>query len=301
MDEVTRSYYELTFKVSYMEKRGEEFQGFFSSIMEKKYPADFIRVRPWGKSGDRKNDGYLGSRRMLFQSYAPNEITAASCIEKIDEDFNGALPYWRQYFDAWTFVHNSREGLGPHVTDKILALRLAHSPLQVLSWGFEELRQEAMSLATSELASLLGPAPSLRGLIDLGLAELSPILDHISRLSLVPEPDLRPVPSDKLQRNLLSDSVAVLLKAGMSRADTLRRYFTLQPMLQDKIAASLQTQYQTLKDKALSPDDIFAGLQRFAGGEVVPKPGHQEAVLATLAFFFEECDIFERPIPTGLQ
>jgi hypothetical protein len=75
MDVVARSHYELTFKVAFMEKKGEEFQNFFSTVMEKGYPADFIRVRPWGNAGDRKNDGYLRSQRILFQSYAPNEIS----------------------------------------------------------------------------------------------------------------------------------------------------------------------------------------------------------------------------------
>lgn len=297
MDPVTQSHYELTFKVAYMEKKGEDFQGFFSTIMEKRYPSDFVRVRPWGRVGDRKNDGYLGSKRMLFQSYAPNEMDAVKCIEKIDEDFTGALPFWQQYFDVWIFVHNSRIGLGPDVTAKLLSLRQAHAPLQVTHWGFEELRREAMALPRSELASLFGPAPSLQGLVGLGMSELVPVLDHISRLSPTAQPDLRPVPADKLQRNMLSSSVEVLLRAGMSRADLVRRFFKLQPMLQDKIAASLRAKYHELRDGGVPPDDVFAGLQRFAGGELVPTPGRQDAVLATLAFFFEECDIFERPEP----
>jgi hypothetical protein len=69
--------------------------------MEKRYPGDFITVRPWGNVGDRKNDGYLRSKRMLFQSYAPNDISAAECVAKIDDDFLGALPFWQKYFGAW--------------------------------------------------------------------------------------------------------------------------------------------------------------------------------------------------------
>jgi hypothetical protein len=134
-------------------------------------------------------------------------------------------------------------------------------------------------------------------MIDLGLQDLVPILDHISRLSPVAEPDLRPVPADKLQRNLLSDAVAGLLRAGMTRADLVRKYFKQKPRLQDEIAEGFRRKYQELRGTALAPDDVFAALQRFAGGDLLPSPSRQNAVLATLAFFFEECDIFERPEP----
>lgn len=295
MDAVSRSHYEQCFKIAFMEKKGEEFQYFFSSVMEKRYPADFARVRPWGKVGDRKNDGYLKSKRFLFQVYAPLAIVASECIAKIDEDFKEALPYWNQYFDSWIFAHNAMGGLGPDVLRKLLELDATYSDVSVKHWGFEELRREAMLLAEQELSSLFGPAPSRQGLIDLGLQDLVPVLDHIARLPTVSEPDLRPVPADKLLRNLLSDAVAVLLRAGMSRADLVRKYFKLRPPLQDQVAQSFRAKYVELRGTSESPDDIFAGLQRFTGGSAVPSPSRQNAVLAALAFFFEECDIFERP------
>lgn len=294
MDEVARAFYELAFKVAFMERKADEFQDLFSSVMEKRYPADFFRVRPWGNVGDRKNDGYLRTRRFLFQSYAPNEMDAAKCVAKIKEDFDGALPYWQAHFDTWIFVHNSREGLGPDVTKVLLDLGAAHAPLVVTHWGYEELRQEAMALGDAELASLLGPAPTRPGMVALGLEDLAPVLDQIARLAPVPDPDLRPVPADKIQRNMLSPAVEALLKAGMSRADLVRKYFKLKPTLQDQIAESFRTRYAELRESQ-SPDNIFAELQRFAGGALVPEPGTQNAVLAVLAFFFEECDIFERP------
>lgn len=298
-DPISSAFYELSFKVAFLEKKAGEFQDFFSSIMEKRFPADFIRVRPWGNIGDRKNDGYIRTRRMLFQSYAPNEMSAAACIAKIDEDFNGALEHWEKYFDTWIFVHNSRIGIGPDVLEKLLELSAKHPQLTVAHWGFEELRQEAMALDERELGSLFGSAPSRNHMIGLGLKDLLPVLDHIGRLPPVPDPDLRPVPADKLVRNLLSDSVATLLRAGMSRADLVRKYFRLQPTLQDQLAETFQAKYKTLRAEGRSPDDIFVALQRFAGGEPVQTASSQSAVLACLAFFFEECDIFERPEATG--
>ena len=296
IDDLARAFYEMKFENAYLSLKGEAFQDFFATVMEKRHPADFVRVRPWGNSGDRKNDGYVRSRRILFQCYAPNEMTASLSVKKIKADFAGALPYWKVHFDTWVFLHNSKQGLSPQVTKVLLDLRTKHAPLIVTSWGFEELRQEAMALAEAELSSLFGPGLTRSTMISLGLEELAPVLDHISRLTPVVVPDLRPVPADKLETNMLSQDVRTLLTAGMSRADLVRKFFKLKPTLRDKIAESFRSQYARLRESHL-PDGIFAELQRFAGGNVVRDASAQAAIFAVLAFLFEECDIFERPEP----
>ncbi len=182
MDDLTRHYYELTYRVAFMERKGEAFQSFFSDIMEKRHPADFIRVRPWGNIGDQKNDGYLRSERILFQCYAPNDLAASACIAKIDEDLNGALPHWKKHFGTWVFVHNGLSGLGPEVTAHLLALDAKHKKkFRVTQWGFEEIRQKMFGLEEPDIASLLGPAPSRHVMMNLGLDDLAPVQDCVLR------------------------------------------------------------------------------------------------------------------------
>jgi C-terminal domain 10 of the ABC-three component (ABC-3C) systems len=298
MDEVERAFRELQFKTAYLEKKGNEFQDWFATIMEKRFPSDFIRVRPWGKAGDRKNDGYVRSKRWLFQVYAPNDMSAKEALTKICEDYNGALPFWEHHFDTWIFMHNSKLGLGPDVTAKLVELDGAGPPA-VVPWGFEELRQVVFELAPEELASLFGPVPRRRDMVNLGLDSLSPVLDHIAALEPNLDPDLQPPPPDKIDRNMLSEHVAILLKAGMSRVDLVRKYFTVQPGRRDEIAESFRHRYDEVRRDGLTPDEIFADLQRHAAGDGVPSPSRQSAALAVLAFFFEECDIFEREVADG--
>lgn len=178
---------------------------------------------------------------------------------------------------------------------RLLELEKKHKPMKVTAWGFEELRQQVFGLPESELASLLGPAPSRQTMVELGLPDLAPVLDQIARLPPADAPDLRPVPADKLERNLLSSSVALLLHTGMAKAGLVRKYFVRKPALQDQIAESFRQGYARLREGTDSPDDVFVALQRFAGGGELPSPARQAAVLAVLAFFFEECDIFDRP------
>ena len=298
MDDFERAFRELQFKTAYLEKKGNEFQDWFATIMEKRFPGDFIRVRPWGKVGDRKNDGYVRSTRSLFQVYAPNQMSAKGALAKIDEDYNGVLPYWEQYFDTWIFVHNSKQGLGPDVTAKLVELD-RKGPPAVVPWGFEELRQVVFELAPAELASLFGPAPRRRDMVDLGLDSLLPVLDQIAAMEPNLDPDLRSPPVDKIDRNMLSENVAILLRAGMSRVDLVRKYFRVQPVRKDEIAESFRHRYDEVRSDGLTPDEIFTHLQRHATGDDVSSPARQSAVLAVLAFFFEECDIFERELADG--
>lgn len=298
MDRLTHAFFQNEFEKRFLRARGDTFQSLFSSIMEKRHPGDFKTLRPWGRYGDRKNDGLLVSARQLFQCYAPNEMTATKCIKKIDEDFKGALRHWKRHFDEWIFVHNSPDGLGPVQTEKLLSLAEAHIPVRVTTWGFEELRREVQLLAEPELTALLGHAPSRRDLVDLRIEPLTRVLDHIAETRPSTTPDLRPVPPDKLAQNALSDHVEQLLRAGMSRADLVGRFFRDRPSARDRIAETMHQHYLSLRKAELSPDQVFSELQAFVTGPIEqPSPAIQVAVLTVLAFFFEECDIFERPEP----
>jgi hypothetical protein len=156
MDDLTQAFYDLLFENHFIKKKGNEFQDFFCEIMELRYPGDFMRNRPWGNIGDRKNDGYLSSRRMLFQVYAPNEMAVKNAARKIREDFAGAKKYWKAYFDTWVFTHNAREGLSPEINTLLLELQNAKPP-NVIWWSYAEIRQELMRLDQGSLAKILVP------------------------------------------------------------------------------------------------------------------------------------------------
>ncbi len=298
MDRFTRAFYELKFEVAFLTRSGNAFQDFFGDIMEKCHPGDFQRVRPWGRVGDRKNDGYLWSRRTLFQVYAPNDMTAAEAITKIDQDYHGALPYWEQYFDYWTFVHNARRGLAPDVLRKLLDLNDHHPSVTVAGWGFEELRQNVFTLDLADLASLLGEAPSQRDMLELRFEDLQEVLRAVAAQEPPADPEIRPVPPGKLLRNGLSGSTQVLLEAGMRKAALVEAFFNQhpEPTFGDQIAQALKRKYERLQGLRMDPDVIFHELQTFAGGSQRGQSRYEAAVLAVLAFFFEACDIFERPL-----
>lgn len=300
MEDLKSAFYETKFRLRYVESTGDSFQDFFSTIMEMRYPGDFVRVCPWGNVGDRKNDGYLRSKRKLFQCFAPREMKLKECIKKINNDFTGALPYWKGYFDEWVFTHNDKKGLAPDILKLLLHLSQKHTPLVATHWGYNELLMEFKALPALNVATLLGPAPGLKDFVEVRLKDVKRLLEHIA---LQPEPiiiDIRPVPPAKLQHNQLSDAVATLLKAGMARAEIVKKYLRglADQTRYDRVAVAFRGRYEQLKNEGLPPDDIFCGLQKFVAGDSVSSPSHQAATLAILAFFFEACEIFERP-PAG--
>ena len=301
MDRLTRAWYEERFKCCFLEKKGTEFQNFFSELMEKRYPGDFVRVRPWGAVGDQKSDGYLRSRRTLFGVYAPKEIKERKTISKIDEDFKEALPHWREHFDTWIFVHNDRDGLAPNVTKELLRLDKEYPNITIGSWGFEELRQELFQLQQEDIASLLGPAPTQCLMLEIGFKDLEPVLIHVARQPSISLKEIRPVPRDKIQANALSQNVEILISNGQRKERLVEHFFEKyhDPTLGDRLATAFKAQYKDLEEAGLPPDNIFWGLQKFVGGGFDAEPERQVAVLAVLAYFFNRCDIFkDRPKET---
>lgn len=264
--------------------------------MEKCHPGDFQRVRPWGNAGDRKNDGYLPSQRTLFQVYAPNKMQAPKAIAKINEDFLGALQYWQEYFDIWIFAHNSRQGLGPGIMAKLHELNAYHTSVTVRSWGFEELRQKVFTLNEADLASLLGPAPSSKDMLDIRYENIQEVLSQIGRQEPPLFQDIRPVPPDKLKINRLSLNVQNLLTSGMQKADLVGNFFNdyVDPTYGDQIATAFSEEYKKYKRLRMDSDTIFSKLHAFTGGIERGSPTYEAAVLAVLAYLFEHCDIFER-------
>lgn len=298
VDELQTGYYELKFRLRYLQT-GDAFQEFFADLMELRYPGgDFARVRPWGNIGDRKNDGYLRSKRQLFQCFGPEDIKPLSkCKTKIRDDFKGALPYWRQYFDTWIFVHNDPKGLPPDVLRILLELSKKERPITAAHWGLAELSAEFRQLKDLDIVALLGPAPARKDIVAVRVEDVRRLLEHIALQPEPVNPDVRPVPSSKLQYNQLSAAAAVLLTAGMTRAEIVKKYLRgiADQTRYDRVAAAFKLRYLELKAGGLAPDDILAHLQHFVAGSGVTSPAHQAATLAILAFFFEACEIFERP------
>ena len=290
------AYYELKFENAFLRARGNAFQELFERLMGLAHKADFRPCRPWGKEGDRKNDGFLNSSRRLFQVYAPNEMTEAKAKSKISEDFEGAKTHWGTHFDVWVFVHNAAAGLPPHVHELLLDFEKVNPAIRIETWGLEELRVIFRGLSIEDKSSWFGVAPTDATRVALGFSDLQVVLE---RMATLPEPamtEVSDVPMGKIEANALSESVARLLREGMVKSRLVADFFSQwhDETLGEKLAEAFRTEYQRLRGQH-PPNEIFVELQTWLGGDSRGTPEHELAVLTVMAYYFERCDIFENP------
>lgn len=291
-----QAYYELRFEVAFRSAKGDAFQTFFEKLMGLAYKADFMACRPWGNRGDRKNDGFLKSERRLFQVYAPNEMSEAKAIQKILEDFEGAKAHWGEHFDKWVFAHNAVDGLPPHVQTALLDFEKANPGITLEPWGLEEFRLVFRRLSLIDLESWFGAAPSDETKANLVFSDLQLVLETIADRAVPTSQNVKDVPMGKIEANALSESVATLLKAGMAKAPLVESFFRQwhDEALGERIAESFKARYLELRS-TFRPNDLFAEIQAWAGGDGRGSPEHELAVLTVIAYYFERCDIFEEP------
>ncbi len=298
MDRLQQLNYEKDFRIAFLECKGDEFQGLFESLMFRAHANGYMACRPWGNVGDRKNDGYLPSARILFQLYAPNELTAKEAITKIVADFEGAKAHWSNYIDQWVFVHNSQNGrLGPHIIETLAKLAQENPELSIGHWGYQEMLLKFQQLDLTALESWFGPSLTMESNVNLGYDDLVAVLTHIQIAPIPATSEVKDVSQGKLEANLLSRAVADFLKVGMQKSQLVAQFFGnwKNPTYGEQIASAFRHEYLTLRDlePSLHPDEIFGRLEAWAGGQSNTAPSHKAAVLAVMAYLFDRCEIFE--------
>jgi hypothetical protein len=283
----------MKFDLKFVTTRSDAFQGFFHDLMGRAYPGDFIPTRPWGSLGDRKNDGYLKSQRQLFQVYAPSVYKAATLLRKMEEDWEGAVDYWEEYFGRWTFVHNDIEGLGPEVAKHILEFDQRVPEISCSAWGKDKLREIALSLTNQNLTDLFGPALFANARVT--IPQVQALLAHLRMATPPSSAEVRPVPPDKVALNKLSPSTEALLGVGMRWSPEVEKFFqgqVLAPGTRDATAAHFRERYEALRREGWDGDLLFAQLF----GDLLDGSRDTQletSALAVLAYFFEGCDIYE--------
>ncbi len=193
--------FEREFELRFIKSRGAAFQDLFSDLMEHAYPGDFVRTRSHGNSGDLKCDGYLTSKKIVFQLYGPEEIRSLSrLINKIKDDYFGAKGNWTGRMNRWIFVHNSQSGIPAQAIQLIDDFRDDPNSPIIEIWGFENLRDILHQLTDDSLQNLL---PCIN--------EKKPSIENLNQL-----PDIGPVEhywswlKDKLNEPMYGPRISTL-------------------------------------------------------------------------------------------
>ena len=295
-------WWRIALELRLRKSNGDAFQDFFSIVMGQLHGDDFVRVKPFGKLGDKGCDGYLNSSGQVFQCYgAMNGATkqVATLTKKMADDFATAAAKLAPIMREWHMVLNLIDGAPTEAVTTLKALEAANPKIKFGFIGFEGFADRVFKLTPQQIGGLLGPAASHTDAKNLDIATLRQIVNELAAAADAAPPeavDLRPVPVDKLVYNKLPNHWRSLIAGGWINAPIVATYLERHPdpLTGDKVATLFKGKYTYFKAQNLAPGDIMAALFELVTGIGNVLPQQQVAAQALLAFLFENCDIFER-------
>jgi hypothetical protein len=298
-DEFGRHYHSLVFKVACHERKGTAFQTFFNQIMHKHDPS-FISVKPAGKIGDWKCDGYSSGTSTVYQCYAPEGIRLEKAAAKVKEDFSGAHKYWVAEMKVWIFVWSAHDALPPQVLKALEVVRNGEHGVSVDDWSRDHLWTLVKALSEETRTELLGATPpQINDAADTTPAEIKVLLNFLTARDLTVDAinfDLTDI-AEKLQKNGLSDVVRSLVTPALPVARMVSDYLTRHPDpdYSTRAAQALVAEYQRLVvTDSGDPDEIFWKIVQYAASGDVRDSKKFWAAIGIVSHYFELCDIFDR-------
>jgi hypothetical protein len=301
--------FQLMLQNRVLRSSGAAYEDLFCSVMELA-EIGFRRVKPQGKFGDRKNDGWVQEKGRYWQVYAPEEPgkREQEAIDKIEADFRGLYDFWQSVapIQEFFFAFNDKyQGAYP-TTEKALAkIKANHSLTVAAPFLARDLETRFLALPSDSRVRILGFPPSASALENLRYNELTEILHHLmqdSPSSLETESLNAPDFDEKLTFNGLGRVPADYLRKGAYQVHRVEEYFERnstfsRSSIRDRLAALYASasgvQQAVSPPNTTSPDRTFFDMLN----TLVPSATRQaqDACVVLLAYFFESCDIYEDP------
>ncbi|MFD3686146.1 ABC-three component system protein [Nocardiopsis sp. NPDC058631] len=275
---------------------GEGFEDFFHRLMQLGEPG-FFPVRT--TRGDLGADGLVISKRKLYACYGPQVVREDEVRRKFRSDLAKAVVNRGDDFGAFVFVHNNLRGVGPQVTREISSAKAEHPSLDFEHFGLDQMFRVLKRLDEDEIEDLIGSFPVREMVTGIGMAELAPLLAHLStRRKQSPLPGNIPVPpSRKLEYNRFSDEMRGFLLLSLPHVPLVQDYYDgmADPVERDEVAAAFRQEYLELAATYEDPDAVVARLQWYILGNEAKELKDQIEANVVLMHFFGECEIFRVP------
>ncbi len=313
MTKEERALARIIFHKKVLASDGQAYEDLFVAIMQKAYP-QFTPVKPQGSLGDRKNDGYDPISGHYYQVFAPEDISKskAMAVAKSKADFAGLKAYWNSVHPVkqFSFVMNDKfKGSYPTIESDLADIGKTHSLEGSDVFLAKHLEDVLFSLPDDSILAIIGFVPDPNKIADIDYSVLNEVISHIkankrpvSRDTLLTAPNF----DEKIKFNGLSNSVAHLLNNASYQVGALEQYFELNSeFAKQEIRDHLSSIYTALSDARKQVVDTEVGqsdivffnmLDEMAGGG---SEAAQSAALVVMAYFFEACDIFEKPADKG--
>ncbi len=286
------------FKMKIYEANGQKFEDLFTAIMNYSEP-DFQQIKPWGRIGDGKNDGYIKSVGIYFQVFAPEDIKKSynDVINKLEKDFQGLLKEWSPINEFYFVVNDKFDGVSKDCEKKIQEIKVNH---KLKNAGFKtpkDLENLLFTLTDDQILSIIHflPDPSIIKTLDYSI--LNEVIGFIMGLSYKPaDGDKIKMPDwdQKIKFNNLTDRPTKCLNNGYLHVGALEKYLKNNgTFLADELKTKMRELYLFEKEQDKNGDDLFWAIVSQASPKA--ELSYQTAVIVIMSKYFETCDIFEEP------
>lgn len=296
----------IMFQNKVYEHDSQAFESLFTRVMQKNNK-NFEQVKPYGNIGDWKNDGFDKSLGEYYQVYSPEDITKANTVSnaetKLTADFEGLYSHWNSLYpiNRFNFVINDKyKNAPPQLHAALASLKKKYPNVVFNLFLAKDLEEVFMSLSDDDIISVVGCIVNPADQLD--FSALTEVINHLMNMkvdnSLYPSlvvPDF----NEKLEFNKLSDQVGFQLKTASYQVGGLNKFFRSNSnFTKEQIQQRVVSAYSVASDSFDKSNENYSDLVFYKLIELIYPNGSasiRNAILILLAYFFESCDIFERP------
>lgn len=298
MNTQEKTFARCKFQLKIHEADGQKFEDIFTSIMNYKEKEDFQQIKPWGNIGDRKNDGYIKSKGMYYQVYAPEEIRTSytSAVNKLKKDFDGLMVQWSPIKEYYFVVNDKYKGVNADCEQTIQELKVSHNLDKSSFLTAKDLENYLFELDDDQIFTIAGFIPDPAKIKNLDYSILNEVIVYIMQLSVGEDdnPKIKaPNWDKKIEFNGLSEYVSQLLNNGNVFVSKLETYLkNNSDFLADSLRDRMNEIYLQEKENNIGDKLFLAIVNRASPKEQIL---YQTIVIIIMAKYFETCDIFEEP------
>ncbi len=295
-DEFGEHYHKMRFELLCHEKQGVEFQNLFEKIM-KIYDSSFLPVKPMGREGDWKCDGYSQKTGTVYQCYAPEKLNGKKAADKVKEDFEGAKLKWGSDFKEWVFVWSAYNKLPVQTVKMIQNIRRENPEIIINDWNTQKLWGIVLIISPGDRDELLGQVPNIADVTEITSAEIQVLLNYLieNQIDLIEDTIDFIGLEDKINRNKLNSAVQYELQVSMPLVRVVNDYLKKNPdsNYSLRVGSILANKYQILIQTVEDTNELFYFLVNYVIGNNNPARSHWASV-GIISYYFQLCDIFER-------
>lgn len=291
------------FQSKILKADGQVFEDIFTAIMNYA-ETDFQSIKPWGNIGDRKNDGYIKTKGIFYQVYAPENIRKSytNTVNKLKKDFDKLKLQWQSINEFYFVVNDKYKGLNPDCEKSIQEIKDKHNLKNAGFLTAKDLENRLFTLDDDQIFLIAGNIPDPAAIKTLDYSILNEVIGYIMQLSLSKE-DLSKIVlpdfNEKIKFNNLSEHIASLLNNGYFQIHSLNDYLSNNgDFLVDSLRDKMNKIYSKKKRK-YNGDDLFWAMVNYASPKA--EQMYQTSVIVMMSKYFETCDIFEDPLVEGLK